>query len=50
MSDVIEAARAVVGLLLSLVGVERARELLDEEVVRRNEAIAEIAAKLKFKK
>lgn len=44
----VEGARALASQLLDLVSVERARELLDEEAVRRANLAADVAELAKF--
>lgn len=45
---IIDGARALTSQLLDLVSVERARELLDEEAVRRANLAADVAELAKF--
>ncbi len=45
---ILEGARALTSQLLDLVSVERARELLDEEAVRRANLAADVAELAKF--
>jgi hypothetical protein len=45
---ILEGARALTSQLLDLVSVERARELLDEEAVRRANIAADVAELAKF--
>lgn len=45
---VIDAARSLIDLVLSLVDVAKAKELLDEAAVRRANLAADIAERIKF--
>lgn len=45
---ILEGARALTSQLLDLVSVEQARELLDEEAVRRANLAADVAELAKF--
>lgn len=48
MSAILDAARSVVELLLSLVDVSTAKQLLDEAAIKRANLAADLAEKLKF--